>query len=197
MCSPPRTGVTSSLHSSPEVCTLHVVTPTMGRQQYHPHGTPTEARSGPEVRRIEGRSRCVLPVKLKPPLPAGALVLLQPTVRSLLGANPVLQQVQPDGSLAVLVNNLECEDVDLEPDTLVGSVQEVTATLTTVQADSSPPPEATTHAEFDTLPQDEKIKWLVTQFRLSSSAAEGLPPAEGGHLHPPSILRRHLNRWVW
>ena len=160
---------TVSRPSSPEVCTLHVTTPTTGRQQYRPHRPPAKAHSGSEARRIEGRSRCVLLVQLKPPFPAGALVLLQPTARSLLGDNPILQEVQADGSLAVLVNNLECGDVDLEPDTLVGSVQEVTATSTTVHADNSPPPEAATHAEFDALPQDEKIKWLVTQFHLDAA----------------------------
>ena len=111
----------------------------------------------------------MLPLQLHPPLPAGALVLLQPTTRSLLGDNPVLQKVQPDGSLAVLADNLELEDLHLEPDTIVGSVQEVTAAPTTVDTDTSPPPEATTHEEFDTLPQAAKIKWLVAQFRLDSS----------------------------
>ena len=121
------------------------------------------------MRRIEGRSRCILPVRLEPPLPAGALVLLQPTAQSLLGDNPVLQEVRADGNLAVLVDSLEIGDVDLEPGTLVGSVQEVTTTLTTIHTDSSPPPEAATHAEFDALPQDEKIKWLVAQFRLDDA----------------------------
>ena len=146
MCSPRRTSL---LPSSPEVCTLHVATPTTGRQQYHPYGPPAEARSGSEVRRIEGRSCCILPVQLKPPLPAGALVLIQPTARSFLGDNPILQQVRADGSLAVLVDNLECGDVDLEPDTLVGSVPEVTAAPTIVHSDNSPPPEAAMHAEFN------------------------------------------------
>ena len=96
-------------------------------------------------------------------------MLLQPTTRSLLGDNPVLQEVQPDGSLAVLVDNLELEDLHLEPDTIVGSVQEVTAAPSTVDSDMSPSPEATTHEEFDALPQAAKIKWLVAQFRLDSS----------------------------
>ena len=68
-------------------------------------------------------------------------MLLQPTVRSLLGDNPILQEVQADGSLSVLVDNLECEDVDLEPGTLVGSVQKVTATPAVLHSDNSPPPE--------------------------------------------------------
>ena len=76
MCSPRRT---KSLPSSPEVCTLHVAMPSTGQQQYHPYGPSVEARSGPEARRIEGRSCCVLPVQPEPPLPAGALVILQPT----------------------------------------------------------------------------------------------------------------------
>ena len=66
----------------------------------------------------------------------------------------------------MLVDNLECGDVDLDPGALVRSVQEVTTTPTTIHEDNSPPPEASTHAEFDALPQNEKIKWLVTQFRL-------------------------------
>ena len=142
---------------------------TAVQQQYRPYGPSVEALSGPEARRIEGRSRCVLPVQLEPRLPAGALVLLQPTARSLLGDNTVLQEVRADGSLAVLVDNLECGDVDLEPGALVGSVQEVTTTQTTIHADNSLPPEASTHAEFDALPQDKKIKWLVIQFRLDEA----------------------------
>ena len=169
MCSPHQAGASLSLQSSPEVCTLHVVAPSAGRQQYNPHGPLTEARSGSETRRVARRSRCVLPVQLKPPLPAGALVLLQPKARSLLGDNPVLQEVQADGSLAVLVDNLESEDVYIEPDTSIGSVQEGNATPTTVHADVSPPPEAATHEDFDALPQEAKIKWLVAQFRLDSS----------------------------
>ena len=97
-------------------------------------------------------------------------MLLQPTTRSLLGDNPVLQEVQPDGSLTVLVDNLEHEDLHLEPDTIVGLVQEVTAASSTVDEDTSPPPEATTHEEFDALPQAAEIKWLVAQFRLDSSS---------------------------
>ena len=98
-----------------------------------------EVRSGPTSQRIEGKTRCVLPVRLEPSLPAGALVLIQPTVRSLLGDNPILQEVQADGSLSVMVDNLECEDVDLKPGTLVGSVQEVTATPAVLHSDNSPP----------------------------------------------------------
>ena len=59
MCSPHHAGVSPSLQSSPEVCTLHVVAPSAGRQQYNPHGPLTEARSGPETRRVEVRSCCV------------------------------------------------------------------------------------------------------------------------------------------
>ena len=168
-CVPPITpGFHRHSNPPPKVCT-HVAAPSAGRQQYNPHGPLTEARSGPETRRVEGRSRCVLPVQLKPPLPAGALVLLQPRARSLLGDNPVLQEVQADGSLAVLVDNLDCEDVYIEPDTSIGSVNEVITTPTNVQADDSPPPEAATHEDFDALPQEAKIKWLVAQFCLNSS----------------------------
>ena len=111
-------------------------------------------------------------------------MLLQATSRSLLGDNPVLQEVQPDGSLAVMVDNLELEDLHLEPDTIVGSVQEVTAASSTVDADMSPPLEATTHEEFDVLPQAAKIKWLVAQFRLDSSAL----------LQRDSLLRKEVIR---
>ena len=166
MCTPRGT---KSLPPSPEVCTLHVTTSSPKPQQYQPHGPSLEARSGSTAHRIEGKSRQVLPVQLEPPLPAGALVLLQPTMRSLLGDNPILQEVQSDGSLAVLVDNLEHEDVDLEPGALVGSVQEVTTAAAPDQTDESPPPAATTHKEFDALPQADKIKWLVTQFRLEDA----------------------------
>ena len=112
MCAPRGA---KSLPPSPEVCTLQVTTPAARAQQYQPHGPSVEARSGPTIQRVEGKTRCVLPVRLEPSLPAGALVLLQPTVRSLLGDNPILQEVQANGSLSVLVDNLECEDVDLIP----------------------------------------------------------------------------------
>ena len=148
-----------------------MATSSIKPQQYQPHGPAVEARSGIAVSRIEGKSRRILPVQLEPPLPTGTLVLLQPTARSLLGDNPILQEVRPDGSLAVLADNLEYEDVDLEPGALVGSVQEVTATPATDQTSDSPPPEASTHEEFDALPQAEKIKWLATQFRLEDAPA--------------------------
>ena len=109
------------------------------------------------------------PFRIDPPLPAGALILLQPAVRSLLGDNPILQEVQPDGSLAVLADNLETTGQELAPETLVGSVQEVAPAPTTVDPETSPPPEATTHEAFDALPQSSKIKWLVAHFRLDSS----------------------------
>ena len=53
----------------------------------------------------------------------------------------------------------------------MGSVQEVTATPAALHSDNSPPPEAATHTEFKALPQKEKIKWLVTQFRLDEAPA--------------------------
>ena len=98
-------------------------------------------------------------------------MLLQPTARSLLGDNLILQEVQADGSLSVLVDNLECEDIDLEPGTLVGSVQEVTTAPGALHSVNSPSPEAATHAEFNAFPQEEKVKWLVTQFRLDKAPA--------------------------
>ena len=137
MCAP---WGTKSPPPSLEVCTLHVTAPPTKPQQYLLHGTPVEARSSSTAKRIEGRSRRILSLQLEPPLPAGALVLLQPTARSLLGNNPILQKVQPDGSLAVLADNLECADIGLEPGALVRSVQEVTTAPTTIQADDSPPP---------------------------------------------------------
>ena len=168
MCAPQGT---KSLPSSPEVCTLQVTTPASEAQQYQPHGPSVEARSGPKIQRVEDKTHYILPVQLEPSLPAGALVLLQPTVRSLLGDNPILQEVRADGSLSVLVDNLECKDVDLEPGTLVGSIQEVNATPAALHSDNSPPPEAARHAEFNALPQKEKIKWLVTQFCLDGAPA--------------------------
>ena len=191
MCTP--RGI-KSLPPSPEVCTLHVATSSPKPQQYQPHGPAIEARPGSTVQRIEGKSRRILPVKLEPPLPAGALVLLQPTARSLLGDNPILQEVRSDGSLAVLIDNLEYEDIDLEPGALVGSVQEVTATPATDQAGESPPLAAAAHEEFDALPQADKIKWLATQFRLEDAPAlqRDPPSTEGGSPRVVAVLRRHL-----
>ena len=152
MCSPRQLGGSPPLQPSAEVCPLHVTAPSGGKRQHTPQGPLAEARSGPRAIEVAGRSRRVLSVRLHPPLPSGALVLSQPTTRSLLGDNPVLQEVQQDGSIAVLADNLELEDHHLEPDTIVGSVHEVTWATTTIDADTSPPLEATTHGEFDALP---------------------------------------------
>ena len=54
MCAPRGT---KSLPPSPEVCTLHVATSSVRPQQYRPYGPSVEARSGPEVKRVEGKSR--------------------------------------------------------------------------------------------------------------------------------------------
>ena len=130
-----------------------------------------EARSDPEARRIEGRSRCTsYRYNYEPPLPAGALVLLQPTTRSLLGDNPILQEVrsrwQPGRFGGVYGvwgrqprTGRPCQDLCKKSPPL-----QPRSTRTTL-----PLPEASRHAEFDALPQDEKIKWLVTQFRLDKA----------------------------
>ena len=153
----------------PGVCTLHIPKAPVQRQQYTPSGPSAEARLGEEAVKVGGRSRAILSLRVRPRLSAGTLVLLQPVVASLLGDNPILQEIQADGSLSVLADNLETTDTELAPDTLIGSVQEVTATPSDIDPETSPPPEATTHAEFDALPQNEKIKWLVANFRLDSS----------------------------
>ena len=72
----------------------------------------------------------------------------------LLGDNPILQEIQADGSLSILADNLETTDAELAPDTLIGLVQEVATTPSDIDPETSPPPEATTHAEFDALPQN-------------------------------------------
>ena len=139
------------------------------RRQHTPSGPLTEARLEKEAFKVMGRTRTILPLQLHPRLPAGTLVLLQPTVRSLLGDNPILQEVQTDRSLSVLVDNLETVEQELPPEALVGSVQEVTSAPSDLDPDTSPPPAVATHEEFDVLPQNNKIKWLVKQFRLDSS----------------------------
>ena len=154
---------------SPGVCTLHISKAPVQRQQYTPSGPSAEARLGEEGVKVSGRSRAILSLWVRPRLPAGTLVLLQPAVASLLGDNPILQEIQADGRLSVLADNLETTDAELAPDTLIGSVQEVTTMLSDIDPETSPPPEATTHAEFDGLPQNEKIKWLVANFRLDFS----------------------------
>ena len=79
-------------------------------------------------------------------------------------------EIQPDGGLSILADNWETTDLELAPDTLIGSVQEVTMRAPQMSTQKRHlPPEATTHAEFDALPQSAKIKWLVANFRLDSS----------------------------
>ena len=110
-----------------------------------------------------------MPLQVQPYLSASTLMLLQPTAASSLGDNPILQEVQEDGSLSVLAENDGSQELRLEPDALIGSVQEVTSAHSTLDAETSSPPEATTHVNFDALPQSAKIKWLVAHFRLHDS----------------------------
>ena len=49
-------------------------------------------------------------------------MLLQPAVASLLGDNPTLQEIQADGSLSILDDNMEATDAELASDTLIGNV---------------------------------------------------------------------------
>ena len=46
-----------------------------------------------------------MPLQVQPYLSASTLMLLQPTAASSLGDNPILQEVQEDGSLSVLAEN--------------------------------------------------------------------------------------------
>ena len=172
MCPPRPASRTSSLpppQPTPGVCTLHVADAPPPRQQYVPCGPLSSAKVGSTPIKVPKRTRSILPLRIDPPLPAGSLVLLQPAASSLLGDNPILQEVRSDGSLAVLADNLETTDQELAPEMLIGSVQEVTSAPTTVDPETTPPPEATTHEAFDALPQGDKIKWLVAHFRLDSS----------------------------
>ena len=129
---PPMPGTT------PQVCTLHVAESSTPRLQYTPRGSPLEARLGPEGAKIPGRSRAVLPVQVRPYLSAGALVLIQPPAGLPLGDNPILQEVGEDGSLSVLAENDNPQELHLEPKALLGSVQEVTSAPSEVEADTSP-----------------------------------------------------------
>ena len=172
MCPPRKPSRPSKLPPpgpSPGICTLHILKAPAQRQQYTPSGPSAEAGLGEEAVKVGGRSCAILSLRVRPCLPAGTLVLLQPAVASLLGDNSILQEIQDDGSLYVLANNMEATDAELDLDTLIGSVQEVTATPWDIDSDTSPPPEATTNAEFDALPQNEKIIWLVANIRLDSS----------------------------
>ena len=173
MCPPQQPERASRLpqpQPAPGICILHVANALTRRQQYTPSGPLAEARLGKEAVKVTGRTHFVLPLQVRPQLPAGTLVLLQPTIRSLLGDNLILQEVQPDGSLSVLVDNLETIEQELAPDIIIGSVQEVTSAPSDLDPERSPPPATTTHEEFDALPQNEKIKWLVTHFRLDASS---------------------------
>ena len=45
----------------------------------------------------------------------------------------------------------------------------MTAASSNLDPETSSPPKATTHPDFDALPQSAKIKWLVAHFSLNSS----------------------------
>ena len=99
MCPPRQPDRTSRLpqpQPSPGICTLHVSAAPARRHQYTPRGQLSEARLGKETFKVTGRTQTILPLQLHPQLPASTLVLLEPTVRSLLGDNPILQEVQTE-----------------------------------------------------------------------------------------------------
>ena len=151
MCSsrsPPGLNKLPTPGTTPKVCTLHVAETAPPRLQYTPPGPPLKARLGPEGAKI-----CCSASTSLTYLSAGALVLIQPPASSPLGDNLILQEVREDGSLSVLAENDNPRELCMEPEVLMGSVQEVTSTPSDVEADTSPPPEASTHKDFDALPQ--------------------------------------------
>ena len=116
MCPPRPMGNTPSLsarQTTPKVCTLHVTDAPPSKKQYIPCGPMSSAKVGHTPVKVAKRTRVILPLQVKPPLPAGALVLFQPADHSLLGDNPIIQEVQSDRSLAVLADNLETTDQEL------------------------------------------------------------------------------------
>ena len=143
MCSsrsPPGLDKLPTPQAALQVCTLRVSETTTPCLQYTPQGPSLEALLGPEGAKIPGRSRTVLPLQVRPYLSSCALVLIQLPAGSPLGNNPILQEVRKDGSLSVLAENDSHQELCMEPEALVGSIQEVTSTPSNVEADTSPPP---------------------------------------------------------
>ena len=161
---------------------------TFLRHQHHANSTPPVAHLRKPIwvmTLLRSRESCELfcPSKSAPHLPAGTLVLLQIAVASLLGDNSILQEIRPYGSLSVLADNWEATELELAPSTLVGLVQEVTEGPSDVDSETSPPPEATTHAEFDALPQSCEDQVIGSQLlaRLLTTTPKGLPSLERSH----------------
>ena len=67
----------------------------------------------------------------------------------------------------------------MEPGAFIGAVQEVTSTPSTIDAETSPSPEIMTHADFDALPQNAKIKWLVPNFAFTTLPYCNATPTSG------------------
>ena len=93
------------LLDKPLVCTLHIPDALTKQQQYTPTGPCVEAYLGPGGARVSGKSRSILSLDVRLKLPAGTLVVIQPTSDSPLGNNQIIQKVQKDGCLSVLANN--------------------------------------------------------------------------------------------
>ena len=181
MCSSPPSTVPDTLPSPQEtpqvqVCALHVPEATGPRLQYTPTGPSLEARLGSEGARVPGRSRAIIPLQLQLYLSADVLVLIQPPAASPLGDNPILQEVQKVGSLSVLVENDGNQELHLQPGALVRAIQEVASTASTIDAETSPPPEATTHADFDALLKAPGSSgWWLTSVSLTRRYCNGTP----------------------
>ena len=201
MCSSRKPIINSNLlplQDKPQVCTLHVPDATTKQHQYTPTGPCAEAHLGTGGAKVSGKSRSIIFLDVWPKLPAGTLVVLQPTSDSTLGNNPILQEVQKDGCLYVLADNWEKQELNLAPDTLVGSVHKGTTAPSTIDPETSPPPEAATHSDFDALPQNAKIKWLVAHFRLDVSPLfQQDAPAEQSYMRIIAVRKRNLHWWAW
>ena len=168
---------------------------------------PFLARMG--IDQIHSRSHAVLSLQVQTRLPAGTLVLLQPTADSLLVDDPILQEVQPDGSLLVLTDHLDftsllwtswlaCSNLSLgtssHPLSLDKGKQEVSSTFPSASepmTSSSSPSNAgpanslltsvpSMHAVFNALIQNDTVKWIVKHFCLhDSEVAQGDPVCQG------------------
>ena len=172
------------LQTGPNVCTLEVPQSLGTQRHYYPGGPVHQVYSAPTATQIKGRTRQVVSLQVRPPLPPGQTVIFRPNVSSGLGPHSVLQNISPDSTISVIWDNVDPDPVNIDGHTHVGALQAAQETdedLSSVQvergstlqdATASAPKDdrpLTSHAEFEALTQKEKIQWLVKNFRLRES----------------------------
>ena len=180
MCSPAQPAALPPTIPKENVCTLQIPAPPpdtllVPGPNIHLARAPSRGTLAPHHQRV-------MSLTVRPPLATGTPVLFRPSKNAPMSPAHVLQEVKADGTLSVLMENWEGTPISWDDDAKmgwlqplspqVGSVQDPVGEPTDDKALPIPPDEEsqeTTRDQFNRMPQQEQIKWLVKHFRLDES----------------------------